>query len=105
MTYQAEFQSNNANLQSILDTIKLWKNIPNENPSNFTPTNSGQTNYKSKVKDNNIDLQDILDSILLIDFKYTKNNNNTLTLTDWKGTYSGIASTRVVIPDNPRIIL
>ena len=105
MAYKTEFQSNNADLQSILDTIKAWKNKPSENPSNFIPTDSGKTNYKSKIKDNNVDLQNILDIILLIDFEYIKNDDGTFTLTGWKGTLNGAPSTELVIPDDSRIIL
>lgn len=42
---------------------------------------------------------------LLIDFEYTNNNDGTYTLTDWKETLNGEASTEMIIPDNEVIIL
>lgn len=42
---------------------------------------------------------------LLIDFEYIKNSDGTVTLTEWKGTYQGVPSTRVVVPDSERIIM
>jgi hypothetical protein len=47
-----------------------------------------------------MDLED-----LLIDFEYTLNDDGTATLTAWKGTLNGVASTELVIPDDDRIIL
>lgn len=41
----------------------------------------------------------------LVDFEYTDNGNDTYTLTAWKGTYNGSASTKLIIPDDSRIIL
>ena len=42
---------------------------------------------------------------LLIDFEYTTNADGTVTLTAWKQTLNGVASTEMVIPDDKRIIL
>ena len=42
---------------------------------------------------------------ILVDFTYTNNGNNTYTITGWKGTYNGTASTECIIPDDSRIIL
>lgn len=39
------------------------------------------------------------------DFNYTTNDNDTYTLTEWKGTTDGVESTECIIPDDPRIIL
>ena len=41
----------------------------------------------------------------LIDFEYTDNRDGTVTLTAWKQTLNGVASTEMVIPDDNRIIL
>lgn len=41
----------------------------------------------------------------LIDFEYIDNKDGTVTLTAWKGTLNGVASTELVIPDNPNILL
>ena len=41
----------------------------------------------------------------LIDFEYTDNKDGTVTLTTWKNTLNGAASSELVIPDDPRIIL
>lgn len=84
MSYKQEVQSNNADLQSILEAIKIWKDIPSENPSNFIPTDSGKTNYKSKIKDNNTDLLKLLYRVKLIDFEYIENEDGTFLLTNWK---------------------
>ena len=42
---------------------------------------------------------------LLTDFEYTNNGDGTVTLTKWKGTSNGAASTELIIPDDERIIL
>lgn len=42
--------------------------------------------------------------VALIDFVYTDNGDGTYTITDWKGTKDGVASTEVVIPDDNRIV-
>ena len=39
-------------------------------------------------------------AIILIDFNYTDNGDDTYTITGWKGTYNGEASTEIIIPDN-----
>lgn len=39
------------------------------------------------------------------DFYYTKNNDGTYTITDWKGTYQGVSSTELIIPNFSKIIL
>lgn len=39
-------------------------------------------------------------AIILIDFDYTDNGDGTYTVTSWKGTYNGEASTEIIIPDN-----
>lgn len=115
MSYKQEFQSNNADLQSILDSINAMSGGTTVETSSFVPTNSGGTTYKSKFGDNNIDLQRLLEMALtlpddpfiemLIDFEYTKNSDGTVTLTAWKGTLNGAPSTELVIPDSDRIIL
>ena len=115
MAYKTEFQSNNADLQSILDTINAMPGGTTVETSSFISTNSGGSTYKSKFGDNNIDLQKLLEMALalpvdpfiemLIDFKYTKNSDGTATLTAWKGTLNGVPSTELVIPDDSRIIL
>lgn len=40
-----------------------------------------------------------------VDFEYTKNSDGTYTLTAWKGTLNGVASTELVVPDDQRIVL
>lgn len=42
---------------------------------------------------------------ILVDFEYTDNGDGTYTLTDWKGTLNGEASTEIVIPDHKNIQL
>ena len=84
--------------------------------STFVETNSGGNDYKSRFQDNNVDLQNLLGMVslltdapriedVLIDFVYTDNRNGTYTITDWKGTFEGVASTRCIIPEDARIIL
>ena len=41
----------------------------------------------------------------LQDFEYTTNNDGTYTLTGWKGTHNGVASTELIIPNSKKIIL
>ena len=43
--------------------------------------------------------------VLLKDFDYVENDNGTATITGWKGTLNGVASTELIIPDDERIIL
>ena len=47
----------------------------------------------------------IWESLSLIDFTYTDNGNDTYTITGWKGTYKGAASTECIIPDSNKVIL
>lgn len=42
---------------------------------------------------------------VLIDYNYTNNGDGTYTITDWKGTYNGAASTEIIIPNNGLIIV
>lgn len=42
---------------------------------------------------------------ILVDFEYMNNGDGTYTLTDWKGTLNGKASTEIIVPDNNRIIV
>ena len=42
---------------------------------------------------------------VLIDFNYIDNNNGTYTIASWKGTYNGVASTEIIVPNNNNIIL
>lgn len=42
---------------------------------------------------------------VLVDFDYTLHDNGMATLTGWKGTCQGVASTEIIIPDDGRIIL
>ena len=41
----------------------------------------------------------------LIDFEYTDNGDGTYTITGWKGTTNGAASTEIIIPNNSKIIV
>lgn len=66
MAYKEEFQSNNADLQTILNTINAMSDGYTVTSSSFVPTNSGSKLYKKKFKDNNIDLQKLLDMALML---------------------------------------
>lgn len=44
-------------------------------------------------------------AIVLIDFTYTDNGDGTYTITDWKETYNGEASTEMIVPNNAYIVL
>ena len=41
----------------------------------------------------------------LTDFVISANSDGTYTITDWKGTYNGTASTKCIIPDDSTLIL
>ena len=41
----------------------------------------------------------------LVDFEYTNNGDGTYTITDWKETLNGVASTEMVIPNSSKIVL
>lgn len=45
------------------------------------------------------------DTSLLQDFEYTDNGNGTYTITAWKGTCNGAASTDCILPDSHRVII
>lgn len=55
MAYKAEFQYNNADLQTILDIINEMPDIVSTSNA-FVETNSGENTYKSRFQDNNVDL-------------------------------------------------
>ena len=44
-------------------------------------------------------------AVKLQDFEYTANDDGTYTLTGWKETHNGVASTELIIPNNKKIIL
>lgn len=44
-------------------------------------------------------------AIVLVDFNYTDNGDGTYTITGWKQTLNGVASTEMVIPNNSKIIV
>ena len=58
MAYKTEFQSNNADLQSILNIVNEMPDVISR--GTFESTDSGDVTYKSKFYDNNIDLQKLL---------------------------------------------
>ena len=41
----------------------------------------------------------------LADFNYTANSDGTYTITGWKGTYNGVASTEIIYPNSPLILV
>ena len=45
------------------------------------------------------------DTNILRDFTYVANSDGTYTITGWKGTKNGVASTECVVPDNKYIII
>ena len=45
------------------------------------------------------------DTNILKDFTYVANSDGTYTITGWKGTKNGVASTECVVPDSPYIIV
>lgn len=44
-------------------------------------------------------------TVALVDFDYTTNDDGTYTLTGWKGTYQGVTSTEMIVPNNNKIIV
>lgn len=60
--------------------------------------------YRIQMQDGNLtSTVSIEDS--LMDFVYTINDDNTYTITDWKGTHHGQPSTEMIIPNLPNIIV
>ena len=57
-----------------------------------------------KIYPNIIPLPEVL-VLSLVDFEYIDNGDGTATITAWKGTLNGVASTELVVPNDPRIIL
>ena len=74
-------------------------------------TDVKQITVKYKVGD--YELTQIIDvtvsafdpAVKLQDFNYTSNADGTYTLTGWKETHNGVASTEMIIPNNKKIIL
>ena len=74
-------------------------------------TDVKQITVKYKVGD--YELTQIIDvtvsafdpAVKLQDFNYTSNGDGTYTLTGWKETHNGVASTEMIIPNNKKIIL
>lgn len=50
-----------------------------------------------------VDAKEFIAAKMLIDFEYVDNGDGTYTITDWKGTYQGKESKRMIIPDNSHI--
>lgn len=71
MAYKDEFQSNNADLQTILNAINSLRGGIIVASSSFIPTNSKKNTYKSKFNDNNIDLQKLLEMALSLPIPVT----------------------------------
>ena len=44
-------------------------------------------------------------AVVLVDFDYTDNGYGTYTITNWKQTLNGVASTEMIIPNNSKIIV
>ena len=44
-------------------------------------------------------------AVVLVDFTYTDNGNGTYTITGWKGTYNGEASSEMIVPNNAYVIV
>lgn len=72
----------------------------------------GNTSVEIFYTENGVTCTTILEGVvinsikdLLIDFKYTDNGNGTYTITDWKGTYNGVYSNELIVPDSDKIIV
>ena len=52
-----------------------------------------------------VTVNDFDPAVVLVDFEYTTNDDGTYTLTGWKGTHNGEASTEMIIPNNGLIII
>lgn len=58
---------------------------------------------KTYIENINISISPFNPEEVLIDFYYTANEDGTYTITDWKGTYNGVSSTKIIVPDNTLI--
>lgn len=72
----------------------------------------GNTSVEISYTENGVTCTTILDGLtiksaeeLLVDFTYTTNDDGTYRITDWKGTYNGVESTELHVPNNSRIIV
>jgi hypothetical protein len=54
---------------------------------------------------NGVVVWESFDTSILQDFEYTRNDDGTYTIIDWKKTYNGEPSTRCIIPEHEKIIL
>jgi hypothetical protein len=74
-------------------------NITEDNFSNFVITlNEGVNIFITSINLNLLDFS-------LVDFDYTVNDDGTYTLTEWKGTYNGEPSTKIIVPNSELIIV
>lgn len=55
---------------------------------------------KTYTENINISISPFNPEEVLVDFYYTTNEDGTYTITDWKGTYNGVSSTKIIVPDN-----
>jgi hypothetical protein len=58
---------------------------------------------KTYIENINISISPFNPKEVLIDFYYTTNEDGTYTITNWKGTYNGVSSTKIIVPDNALI--
>lgn len=74
--------------------------VPGENLIEISYTEFGVTHTASIT----VNAEGFNPEVAFIDFEYTDNGDKTYTLTDWKGTKNGEASTEIMIPDSSAIV-
>lgn len=61
--------------------------------------------YEGVSVDLTVSVTEFDPAIVLIDFNYTDNGNGTYTITGWKGTYNGVTSSEMIVPNNAFVIV
>ena len=77
MSYKENLQSNNSDLQTLINTVKNMSGGSSLTQTTFSFANSNNLDNKSKINDNNIDLQGL---ILMANINIKLNKNFTTQL-------------------------
>lgn len=98
--------ANNADIHVTAEEKAKWNSTPEFTELILKSSTEG-SDKKFKITiddDGNLKVEEIIPpEVVLIDFTYTKNEDGTYTITDWKGTLNGEASTECIIPDHDLI--
>lgn len=96
----------NTDIHVTADDKKRWNSLPIFTELILKSSTEGsEKKFKITIDDDgNLAVTEIVDHVVLLkDFTYTENEDGTYTITDWKGTLNGEASTECIIPEHELI--